>query len=201
MQYRLHGPVWLALALLVTFQAGSLRAQEISVLPLLEGSTVRIDGTSNKSDWAVDVTEMDGTLWLLESEAGFDPDSVVFRTRSAELKSGVSPIMDRLMYRALKSSTYPDIVYTLGSAGVVRAAARDTMRWKTIGKLDLAGVTDTLSATVSGYKDAATGRFVFAGSHRMSMREHDVTPPTALFGALHTSEWVTVSFRLVFGER
>ena len=193
--------VWDAsvLTLLVLLTAGRLWAQESRLLPLIDG-TLRIDGTSNKSDWTVEVTEMDGMLWLSESGTGFDPDSVYFVTRGGDMKSGVSVIMDRLMYKALKTDQHPDIVYTLGSAGISRAASDDTLRWQTTGSLWLAGVADTLSMIVNGVEETP-GRFVFTGSHRMSMREHGVTPPTAMFGALHTGEWVTVRFRLVFGRR
>ena len=67
------------------------------------------------------------------------------------------------------------------------------------GMLDLAGVRDTLATTVVGFEDTS-GHFVFSGSRRMSMRQHDIEPPTAMFGALHTSEWVTIEFELVFGD-
>ncbi|HUF09007.1 MAG TPA: YceI family protein [Rhodothermales bacterium] len=187
------------LACLLALQTGDLVGQEARSLPLIDG-TLRIDGTSNKSDWTVEVTEMDGMLWLSESEAGFAPDSVYFVTRGGDMKSGVSVIMDRLMYKALKTDQHPDIVYTLGSTGISRASSDDTLRWQTTGSLWLAGEADTLSTIVTGVEEAP-GRFVFTGSHRMSMREHGITPPTAMFGALHTSEWVEIVFRLVFGAR
>lgn len=176
-----------------------LPAQEVRRLPLLEESTVRIEGTSNKSDWTVDVTEMEGMLWISNSDDGFEPDSVWFRARTEDLKSGRSSIMDRLMYRALKSDEHPDIVFTLGSSDIESLAGSDTTRWSTTGMLELAGVGDTLAATVAGYKDS-NGRLVFAGSHSMSMREHDITPPTAMFGALRTREKITIQFTLVFGK-
>ena len=184
---------------LIALQTGKQSGLEAPSLPLIDG-TLRIDGTSNKSDWTVEVTEMDGMLWLSESGIGFDPDSVYFVTRGGDMKSGVSVIMDRLMYKALKTDQHPNIVYTLGSSGICRTGSDDTLRWQTTGRLQLAGVSDTLSAIVTGVEEAP-GRFVFTGSHTMSMREHGITPPTAMFGALHTSEWVTVRFRLVFGRR
>jgi hypothetical protein len=160
---------------------------------------MRIDGSSNKNDWSVEVTEMDGSLWLRSDDNGFIPDSVHFVVQSGELKSGRSTIMDRLMYRALKSTQYPDIVYTLSSTDVAGEARGDTTSWTTTGTLDLAGVTDTVGTTVRGYRDP-DGRFVFTGTHTMSMKEHDITPPTAMFGALHTREFVTIVFDLVFGD-
>jgi hypothetical protein len=178
-----------------------LAAQVVTELPLLPESTVRIDGTSNKSDFSVEVADMTGKLWVVIAERGFEPDSVYFITKSGGLKSGKSSIMDRLMYKALKSTEYPDIVYQLGSSGVSDGGSKDGAQaiWNTSGTLELAGVVDTLAAAVSGVEESA-GRFVFTGKHRMSMRDHGITPPTAMFGALHTSEWVMISFNLVFGE-
>lgn len=187
------------LAGLQALSAKVVSSQNLQSFPLLEGSTMRIDGTSNKSDWSVEVTGMQGMLWGSLNDDGVEPDSVFFVTKSGDLKSGKSTIMDRLMYKALKSTEYPEIVYTLSSSGVVSEAADDTLRWSTSGALWLAGVSDTLAATVAGFKDS-DGRHVFTGAHRMSMRQHEITPPTAMFGALHTSEWVTIVFRLVFGE-
>ena len=187
------------LAGLVLLSFEILSAQELRQLPLLDESTMRIDGTSNQSDYSLDVNEMAGTLWLSTTEDGSEPDSVFFITQSGKLKSGKSSIMDRLMYKALKSSQYPDIVYTLGSSGVIGKSIGDTLVWRTTGALYLAGVSDTLAATVAGLEESP-GRFVYSGTHRMSMRQHDITPPTAMFGALHTSEWVTITFNLVFGS-
>jgi hypothetical protein len=160
---------------------------------------MRIDGSSNKNDWSVEVDVMEGALWLSVQEDGYVPDSVYFMVPSGELKSDVSMIMDRLMYRALKTAQHPNIVYTLGSDGLVFESATDTTIWSTTGTLDLAGVTDTLGATVSSYEDA-DGNYVFAGAHTMSMKEHNIKPPTAMFGALHTREHVTIVFNLLFGE-
>jgi hypothetical protein len=170
---------WLLLVFLALANHAAA-AQEVRELPLMEISSMRIWGTSNKSDWTVDVTEMTGQIWLNLSDD--------------------STIMDRLMYEALKSDEHPAISYAIGPEGVTEVGAvEDTTVWATIGTLDLAGVRDTLAASIRGYRDGE-GRFVFAGSHAMSMREHDIEPPTAMFGALRTREQITISFDLVFGE-
>ena len=191
-------PVSLAAAIVLLLAADAVVAQEVRSLALTEGSKLVIDGTSNQSDWSVDVTQMEGAVWLSEDDGSFRPDSVFFKAPGAEMKSGKSPIMDRLMHRALKVTEHPDIVYTLGPAGIQDGEPSDTTFWHTLGSLELAGVSDSLYSIVSGYKDG--DRYVFKGAHRMSMRQHDITPPTAMFGALHTSEWVTIAFELVFGE-
>jgi hypothetical protein len=190
-------PVFLAFGVLVVGQEYAA-AQDGRVLPLLAGSSVKIEGTSNKSDWSVEATSMDGALWLGDG-AAIDPDSVYFTAKSEDLKSGRSTIMDRLMYDALKTDQFADIVYSLGSSGIEAISPGDTASWNTIGSLELAGVTDTLGAEVWGYRDGS--RYVFSGTSSMSMREHDITPPTAMFGALRTREWVTIHFKLVFGDQ
>jgi hypothetical protein len=187
-----------ALALLLV--AGSSHAQEAMDLPLLEPSRMLIEGTSNKSDWTVDVTQLEGRIWLTIEDDSFRPDSMKFSTRVEDMKSGRSSIMDRLMYDALRSDEHPEILYSIGAEGITeRGVVEDTTVWSTIGILDLAGVRDTLSASVRGYRDG-DGHFVFEGSHAMSMREHDIEPPTAMFGALRTRDQITISFDLVFGE-
>jgi hypothetical protein len=190
--------IFLAVGILLT-PVSRAGAQESRVLPLLDGSSMRIDGTSNKSDWSVEVTNMEGLLWIEDGDA-ITPDSVFFSARGEDLKSGRSTIMDRLMYEALKTDQYSDIIYTLGSSGIQTVSEdNDAASWNTIGTLELAGVRDTLGARVSGYRDG--GRYVFTGTSSMSMREHEITPPTAMFGALRTREWVTIHFNLVFGDQ
>lgn len=193
-------PVLIALIATTTATPATVHAQGLNELRLLDESSVRIDGTSNQSDWTVDATVMSGRLWVRISEDGLDPDSVVFKVSSPELKSGRSPIMDRLMYDALNTTEHPEIAYALGPAGVEPApAVEDTLYWNTVGLLTLVGVTDTVSTIVAGYRDA-DGRLVFSGTYPMSMRDYGITPPTALFGALRTREDVTIRFRLVFGD-
>ena len=153
-------------------------------------SKLWIDGTSNKSDWTVTATEMSGTLVL---DADGNPAQATVSVAADKIESNKSKIMDRLMYRALKTQAHPIITYTLTSV----AGADEVDSLSTSGEVEVAGVKQSAPLKVEWLsEDAGAGRV--RGSHAMKMSDHGMKPPTAMFGALHTANEVTVHFDVVF---
>lgn len=191
-------PLLLPFLLATCLMAGwsTAAAQDARPVALSETSSMRIDGTSNKSDWSLTVDKVQGTVWIIDGQDGPRPDSVSFVTLPADFEGSKSTIMTRLMNDALNTSEHPEITYSVGPSGIIEAAAGDTASWHTNGFLTVSGVTDTVYATVQGFA-GADDTYVFRGTHRMSMKDHGIEPPTAMFGSLRTSEWVEIEFELV----
>ena len=160
-----------------------------SDLVLGPDSKLWIDGTSNKSDWTVTVTEMDGTLTLDDSG---QPARAVVTVVADKIESNKSKIMDRLMYRALKTQNHPTITYTLTT---VDGQEGDSLA--TTGEVEVAGVTKPVPMKVQ-WENGQGGEIRVRGSHSMKMTDHGMKPPTAMFGALHTGDEVMVHFDVVF---
>ena len=160
-------------------------------------SKLWVDGTSNKSDFSVNASAVEGQFGVSGSGADISVASGEIVVQSKELKGGKSTIMDRLMYDALMVDDHPTITYQLTSADKATAAASDgTFTLATTGKLTLTGTTKDVSIEVTG-KPQPDGSIRFTGSHPLKMSEYGMKPPTAMFGALRTSDDVTIHFDIV----
>ena len=187
---RLFSPALVAAAFLLT------AASSIQPLPALAQSyalqpesKIWVDGTSNKSDWTVEATEVDATV-SLDGESGV-PSSVLITIPSAKMKGDRSTIMDRLMHDALKVDEHPTITFELLEA----VASDDGSSLSTSGNLTLAGVTREIQMDVT-VEETADG-LRYTGSTPLKMSEYNIKPPVAMFGALRTADDVTVGFDVV----
>ena len=162
-----------------------------ATLTLGPESTLWIDGTSNKSDWTVTATDVAGTLELDESGI---PSQATVTVAADKIESNKSKIMDRLMYRALKSDAHPVITYTLKAA---RTAGEGSDSLSTEGEVRVAGITKGAVMNVE-WQLLDDGAVRVHGTHPMKMTDHGMKPPTAMFGALHTANEVVVHFDVVF---
>lgn len=162
---------------------------------LLPASRVWVEGTSNKSDWAVKATELSGFVVLQLKQDQLEVAGGSFTVPARKLASEQGVIMDRLMYGALKADDHPEIVYELVRATVTPAADRK-YALATEGRVTIAGVTRDVAQTVEGER-LPNGTLRFTGSQPVLMSEHGMTPPTAMFGTLRTGNRVVVHFELL----
>jgi polyisoprenoid-binding protein YceI len=183
---RFHNLVAAALLTLIPL---SESVAQSSTLVLAPESKLWIDGTSNKSDWTATVTEMEGSMVLGEEGR---PERTTLSVAAGKIESGRGTIMDRLMYRALKTQSHPTITYTLSA---VDGLDGDSL--SASGEVEVAGVTKPAPLRVQWLNEDG-GAIRVRGSHPMKMTDHGMKPPTAMFGALHTADDVTVHFDVVF---
>lgn len=180
--------------------AAQAQAQDLSVLPFHADSKVWIDGTSNRSDWTVHATELEGHVKMNPEMSAATPgvEEVQLKVTSKKIVSRKSTIMDRLMYGALKADDHPEIVYELTSVESVTPSDDDPNAFvmQTLGNLTLAGQTKEIEMIVTGVIQD-NGQVVFTGQHALSMPDYGIKPPTAMFGALHTGPDVMVHAELV----
>lgn len=179
----------LVLTLLVLMPAFEASAQENYILG--DGSTIRVDGSSNRSDWSVEATSFSGSFTFSESI----PQQGTFSIPVSDLKSGRSLIMDRLMHSAFEADANPDITFVLESA----APADEEGWWDMTGQLEMHGTTNPVVVRLE--QQGSVGRTArYAGSHSLKMTDYGMKPPTAMFGSLHTSDDVTIHFDLLLAS-
>jgi polyisoprenoid-binding protein YceI len=158
-------------------------------------SEITISGTSNIHDWTSEVTSFSGTADLNIGEEGMiDIQRLEVTIPVNNIKSTKGSIMDGKTYDALKSKKYPNIKYKLNSA-TISQKTNDGFWLNTSGNLTLAGSTKVISMKVKATMEP-NGNIVFEGSKELKMTDFDVSPPTALLGALKTGNEVTIDFKV-----
>ena len=181
-------PFLFALLLVLGFHQPAL-AQETFLLA--DGSTIRVDGSSNRSDWSVQASTYSGSFQVTDGV----PTSGMMSIPVRDMKSGKSLIMDRLMHSAFEGDTNPDITFTLENASPDAEAGW----WVMKGSLLMAGSTQPVSVRLQ--QQGPAGRTLrYTGSHALKMTDYGMTPPSAMFGSLHTSEDVTIHFDLLLAS-
>ena len=103
--------------------------------------------------------------------------------------------MDKDMYEALKSNSYPNIHYKILSAQLADDE-NDTNEWMNIytrGIMEIAGVQDTTSFIVQG-KLLNNNRFHVKGSKQIHMDTYNIERPTAMLGLIKASKDLSVHF-------
>ncbi|MDZ7659069.1 YceI family protein [Fodinibius sp.] len=106
--------------------------------------------------------------------------------------------MDKDMYEALKSNSYPNISYKLLSAQLAENNS-DTTGWMNIhtrGIMEIAGVQDTTSFMVQG-KLLSENRFQVKGSKHIHMDTYNIERPTAMLGLIKASKDLSVHFDVI----
>ena len=164
----------------------------------LPDSKLWISGDSNRSFWIVELDDFSGWIDLSVDEAGsFYVHGAELTVAARKIKSDRGIIMNRLMYRALKTNEHETITYILASAERVEGASADSVYFATVGNLTLAGITNEIEFVIASARSEDT--YYFRGVYPMKMTEYGMEPPVAMFGALHTRDDVTVHFEWVVG--
>lgn len=171
--------------------AAPAQAQESTDYVVQEESKLWVDGTSSKSDWTVNASEVKGNFGIAGNGASVSSGKIT--VDAAKIESGKS-IMDRLMHDALQVKEHPTITYVLTSAEPAGTPANDgSITLNTTGKLTLGGTTKDVEIVVEGSR-SADGSIRFTGSHPLKMSDYGLEAPVAMFGALRTGDAVTVHF-------
>ncbi len=160
-------------------------------------SKISIDGTSTRSDWTVHAEDVTGTFDVSGDASGMEVSAARLTITSANIKSGKSTIMDRLMHDALMVDEHPEISYELTAAEPAgTASSNGSFSLNTTGRLTLTGTTRDVQIDITGTR-LADGKIRFTGSHAMKMSDYGMAPPTAMFGQLRTGDDIVVHFDVV----
>jgi polyisoprenoid-binding protein YceI len=164
-----------------------------------KGTGIVIKGTSSLHNWEM-------ILKTINCEVQFNQegslvrsiDNITFSCKAKDIKSE-SNLMDSKAYAALKADAFPEIKFTLiSTTGLVSDGKKFNGNLK--GKLNIAGETRDVMFPFNGnYIDSNT--IEITGSADLSMSSFNITPPTAMLGALKTGDKISVSFNLQFIQK
>jgi len=158
----------------------------------IETSKVVIDGTSNVHDWQSEAEQFSGNATIVtEEDSLISISDLQFNVVVDGIKSGKGG-MDKKTYNALDKDKYPNITFVLSEI----TSISDTMLTAT-GDLTVSGVTKTIQMDVN-YEILPDGSVLFNGTQNINMKDYDVDPPKAMFGAIKAGEEVDVIFDAKF---
>ncbi|MDR9416118.1 MAG: YceI family protein, partial [Gracilimonas sp.] len=113
--------------------------------------------------------------------------SLNFSVTAEEINSGKGG-MDKRIDDALKINKHPKINFELSEITEMRNGVLSA-----IGTLNVAGVTKEVQMEVN-YQILPDGSIQFEGTHTIDMTNHEVDPPTAMFGTIKAGAKVDIKF-------
>lgn len=180
----------LCLSFLALLTTGAAAERYTSV----QGSFVRIEGTSSLHAWKMEGTALNGTVVappLAQWQNGTAAAEVSVVIPVSAIKSEHAK-MDQIMANSLKAKSHPTVQYAMTSAVLARPGAAFTVDTK--GKLTIAGVTRDVTMQVTGTRGSGDA-YVLTGQLPIRMSDYGIKPPTAMLGTIRTGNDVKVSFR------
>jgi hypothetical protein len=188
----------LACALIAGFVLTAPAAAQDSPLTMT-AARVSIAGTSNIHEFTASTSDVKlAQLALADGIGGANLFNAIVNPGALQafeiaVKAGTltSPKdgLDKNMWKALKTSAHPDIVFKLtrldGKPGALRA----------VGLLTIAGVEKEVAFDVKAAANASTVTVI--GNVPLLMTDYGIKPPTAMLGMLKTDPKITVSFEVV----
>ena len=184
---------------LLTFTPAA--AQDASAPLALAAARVSIAGTSNIHEFTASTTDVKVTRLVLADgiagagmlNAALNPGSLAAFEIVVKAGTLSSPKegLDKNMWKALKTTQHPNIVFTLtrleGKPGALRAT----------GMLQIAGVEKEVAFDLKAAANAST--ITVIGEVPLLMTDFGIAPPKAMLGMLKTDPKITVTFEVVLG--
>ncbi|MCB9246008.1 MAG: YceI family protein [Flavobacteriales bacterium] len=161
-------------------------------------SSVTILGSSNVHDWESKSVKLIVNGKVEMDEQNNELIGVNEFTLEVPVKTILSPkgsIMDNKTWEALKYEKYPKIIFNLTRVVSFNKVGTSSYALKVQGNLKIAGVSKLIYLDVTGQ---TSGRDIvkFQTSKDLKMSDFGITPPTAFFGAMTTSNEITLKFDL-----
>ena len=196
-------------------------AQEATILFAAPGSRLTLEGSSNVAPWRCKGTTLDARMDVAAPLARInhlidriedgnivpliaDPASARFPQPAFRLRVPVTTLrcgsakMERDMYEALRAEQHPsiDFQFTELIGGINHDIDAGSYRAPIAGVLTLAGESRTIRIDVDAQR-LASDTFRLSARLPLKMTDYDITPPTALFGAIKARNDLMVRFELV----
>lgn len=155
-----------------------------------ESVSLTIHGSSNVHDWTSEATDVRvrGDFRTDASGRLTAVEGLVITVPVEGIKSEKGRIMDGKTYKALLSDEYPDIRFEATAVRVSGSAVTAE------GQLRIAGQSRPVTLTAKWAEDG-TG-LSLSGSYDLLMTDFGIDPPTAMMGAMKTTNEVTVRYRV-----
>jgi polyisoprenoid-binding protein YceI len=149
-------------------------------------STLQISGGSSMHDWSCDAVT---TGTMVTDESGI-PTGVELQVPVDEIECGKG-IMNKKLRKALDSGDHPNVTFRLAES---KSLSTDTLMAS--GTVTAAGKTKSIAAKVS-VATQTDGKVKYSGSVDLLMTDFEISPPTAMLGAMKTHDEITISFALI----
>lgn len=155
-----------------------------------------IEGTSNIHDWTADAEDVKGVFNLkVENGKIVEIDRLSVKVNAKSLKGSKGSIMNSKINDALNTKKYPEISFNLSEVTSI-SGTPENFKINTNGQLKISGVTKPVALSAVG-RVISGGEIEFSGTTKFKMSEFNVSPPTALFGALTTSDEIKLIYKIV----
>lgn len=160
-------------------------------LSFQSGSRVWVEGTSSTRSYRCESTAVTGT-----AQAETVDLSALRSVPRAELTIPVARLdcrngtMNGHMRRALKAEQHANIRFVASQVALTPTAAGATARMT--GQLTIAG--QTRPATLDGTVVSDDGQLRVRGTHRLTMTDFNVAPPSLMMGTMRVHAPVTIGY-------
>jgi polyisoprenoid-binding protein YceI len=172
----------------------SLQAQTYTLQQ--SASQMEVLGTSNIHDWELTVEDIKGTLEVTKKDNVLKSiENLQLSILTESLKSGKGG-MDKNTFKALNTSDYKNITYTLKGVESINPKSGKDYTISTTGDLMIAGVTKSVSIVFD--VQILAGQITLKGEQEITMTDYKIDPPKALFGTITTGEKVIIKFKTTF---
>ena len=160
----------------------------------ISSSKIEVEGTSTLHNWT-----MTSDKSKCNASFNFNGNNIVsltfleFTVPVESLKSE-NKGLDKNAYKALKSSTYPEINFTSSNAKISKSA--DAFSITLNGKLTISGVTKDVIVMALAKFNSNDKTISTTGSFKIKMSEYKVQRPSVMFGTIKASDEVVVKFNI-----
>ena len=157
-------------------------------------SSLTVDGTSSLHDWQIEAEAYNGGVSFSDIEtASIDKLQVDVLVES--LKSGKTT-MDKNTYKALKTSKYPKILFSLTKTDKVKSLGNNKFEVMAYGDLTISGTKKNIP--IKFLLEINENTITLTGEKAIKMTDFNVEPPKALFGTITTGDEITIKFKSIF---
>lgn len=190
------------LASAVTAGAAESIPDTTSRIQLAPGSRLTLRGKSTLHDYASTATQLQLAVELAAPEAASElarlaapgaVKSIVLTVPVLGMKSEKDGL-DKNMYKALKATANPNIVFRLQSA----TPGPNGAAFHVAGELEVAGQLRPVEMDVRA-SESSEG-IVLEGSKALLMSDFGIKPPSMFLGTLKTDDRVVIEWRLVLAH-
>lgn len=172
-------------------------------------STMTITGTSTIHDWTSKVNEING-VFIFKNEitqkklpkSGSIVEQVKLIIPVLSIESPRGSTMDNKTYNALKSETYPDLIFEVTSDNLelIIDKAEGKFLLRVYGVLSMAGESKEINVSLECQR-MKDGRLNISGAYPIDMLEYKIEPPSAMFGQIKTGKDLMIDFELIFSTK
>ena len=157
----------------------------------LFSKVILIIGESNLNHWESTVEKVDTKLIIhYVKNTSTIIDTLFIKIKVTDIISGRKK-MDRLTYKALKSSKHPYITFFY-----ILNTLTNSNHQKISGYLTIAGITKKIITQIIFNKNEST--ITLKGIHKIDMTDYGVKPPKLFLGILKTRKDIAIDFTLKF---